>query len=305
MKRLERKINIGISACQLGAKVRYNFKGWDMLGYLKREKELFIWHPICPEVLSELGVPRKPIRLVGGNGDDFWDNKAIVKNSNGQQVNHEIIRGMTESLEVLKRVKADVFIYMEGSPSCGVYRTTLKNSRLGKPPGIFGSLLLKENIFLIPSSDLQSPIKWWDWRRRMYAYVWLKEQNFEKADEIYEIWHTLKFLVQEINRQNADEIGRKLSMLKTYDFQKRNEIKKEIMDLLRKPSSTEKIKNMLWKNYKYLSKKYGLKSEKIMEPSELRNITHLAEEVLEIEKLSNLESLSFGSSPISIMLKKD
>ena len=85
MKRLERKINIGISACQLGAKVRYNFKGWDMLGYLKREKELFIWHPICPEVLSELGVPRKPIRLVGGNGDDFWDNKAIVKNSNGQR----------------------------------------------------------------------------------------------------------------------------------------------------------------------------------------------------------------------------
>ena len=61
---------------------------------------------------------------------------------------------------------------------------------------------------------------------------------------------------------------------------------------------------MLWKNYKYLSKKYGLKSEKIMEPNELRNITHLAEEVLEIEKLSNLESLSFGSSPISIMNQK-
>ena len=58
----------------------------------------------------------------------------------------------------------------------------------------------------------------------MYAYVWLKDQNFEKADEIYEIWHTLKFLVQEISCQNADEIGRKLSMLKTYDFQKRNEI---------------------------------------------------------------------------------
>ena len=38
----------------------------------------------------------------------------------------------------------------------------------------------------------------------MYAYVWLKEQNFKKADEIYEIWHTLKFLVQEINRCNAD-----------------------------------------------------------------------------------------------------
>ena len=68
--------------------------------------------------------------------------------------------------------------------------------------------------------------------------------------------------------------------------------------------NTNKIKNMLWKNYKHLSKKYNLKSEKIMEPSELRNITHLAEEVLEMEKLSNLKLLNFGSSPISIISEK-
>ena len=32
------KIKIGISACQFGANVRYNGKGWDMTDYLKREK---------------------------------------------------------------------------------------------------------------------------------------------------------------------------------------------------------------------------------------------------------------------------
>lgn len=300
MKKLDRKINIGISACQIGAKVRYNFKGWDMLGYLKRERDLFIWHPICPEVMSELGVPRKAIRLVGGNGDDFWNNEANVKNSCGQVLNHEIKRGMQISLDFLKRVKADVFIFMEGSPSCGVYRTTLKNNRLGKPPGLFGSLLLKEEIFLIPAADLQSPLKWWDWRRRMYAYVWLKDHSFDKLSEIYEIWHTLKFLVQELNRKDADEIGKKLALLKERSTEEKLEIKRDILNLLRKPSNSEKIKNMLWKNYKHLSKKHGIQSDKIMEPNQLRNITHLAEEVLEIEKISNLESLFFGSSPITI-----
>lgn len=297
-RKLDAKINIGISACQVGSKVRYNFKGWDVLGYLKRERDMFNWHPVCPEVMSGLGVPRNPIRLVKGNGDDFWDRNADVKNSNGQILNHEIKNGMNICLDFLKRVNADVFIYMEGSPSCGVYRTTLKDRRLGKPPGIFGSLLLKEKIFLIPAMDLQSPLKWWDWRRRMYAYVWLKNKDFSKPSEIYEIWHILKFLVQEINRKKADEIGKKLAVIKDFSESEKEEIKDQILDLLREPSTTAKIKNMLWKNYKHLYKKYGISLENIMEPNELRNITHIAEEVLELEKTAKLEELFFGSSPI-------
>ena len=55
---------------------------------------------------------------------------------------------------------------------------------------------------------------------------------------------------------------------------------------------------MLWKNYKHLYKKYGLSLENIMEPNEERNIIHIVEEILELEKKDELEELFFGSSPI-------
>ena len=62
------KITIGISACCMGSPVRYNNKGWDMLATLGREKQDFMWCPVCPETMSGLGVPRDPIHLSGGDG---------------------------------------------------------------------------------------------------------------------------------------------------------------------------------------------------------------------------------------------
>lgn len=130
---LNEKIKIGISACCFAARVRYNWKGWDKIAPLEREKDDFTWMPVCPEVMSGL------------------------------------------------------------------------NKRLGKPPGTFGSLLLKENLFLIPAQDLESPIKWWDWRRRLHAFAWLKRKEIKNKKELYEIWHNFKFLCREINRKEADE----------------------------------------------------------------------------------------------------
>ena len=297
-RKLDAKINIGISACQIGSKIKDDYKGWDMPGYLKREKDMFNWHPVCLEVMSGLGVSRNFVRLAKGNGGDFWDRNTDVKNSDEEILNYEIKSGMSICLDFLKSVNADVFIYMEGSPSCGVHRTTLKDRGIEKPFDIFSSLLLKEKIFIIPALDLQSPLKWWDWRRRMYAYVWLKNKNFSKPSEIYKIWHILKFLVQEINRKKADEIGKKLAVIKDFSETEKQEIKDQILSLLREPSTTEKIKNMLWKNYKHLYKKYGLSLENIMEPNEERNIIHIVEEILELEKKDELEELFFGSSPI-------
>ena len=162
---------------------------------------------MCPEVQSGLGVPRVSISLRGGNGDDFWEGNAHIKNRDGLLLDDKIKKGSLLCYDQLKEENIDVFIFMEGSPSCGVYRTSLKGQRMGKPPGIFGSLLLKEQIFLIPAVDLQSPIKWWDWRRRMYAYVWLKYKNFSKINELYDAWHIVKFLCQEINFHIPSMIG--------------------------------------------------------------------------------------------------
>jgi len=297
---LDQKVHIGISACQFGCKVRYNGKGWDMTESIGRERNDFIWHPVCPEVMSGLGIPRTPISLKHGSGDQFWEGTADIKSRSGQILNHELAEGAGFCMNCLKKAGVSVFIFMEGSPSCGVYRTTLKDERLGNPPGIFGSLLLKENFFLIPAKDLQSPLKWWDWRRRMLAFLWFGRQNFLKPAEVVESWHILKFLCQELSRKDADIIGKKLADLKKISAAELAEIKQQILNLLRKPSDLKNIKQWLWKNYIFMKKKFGVEIDEVKTPTDLRNLTHIAKELLQVEITSKNQELLFGSSPIRL-----
>jgi len=208
---LNDKIQVGISACMYGCPVRYNGKGRDITDFLGRERGNYIWHPVCPEVMAGMGVPRNPIRIVGGNGFDVWEGKARVKSSRGEDLTENLKNSCLSALEMLKNVGVYVYIFMDGSPSCGVYRTTLKNKRLGNPPGVFGALLLKEGFFLIPASHLQSPIKRWDWIRRLNAFVWVKNHNLDTKKDIYDMWHTIKFICQEIDNEKSRELGRVLA----------------------------------------------------------------------------------------------
>ena len=296
---LNEKIKIGISACMYGAKVRYNSKGFDILGHLQREKNDFLWTPVCPEIMSGLSVPRSSIRLIGGNGFEFWDRKAQVKNRFGKNVSGMIKAGSLSCFETLKRVDVDAYVFMEGSPTCGINRTTLKNESLGKPPGVFGALLLKEEMFLIPALDLQSPLKWWDWKRRLVAFTWLKRKELNYFRELIKCWEILKVLCQEIDEEKTKDIEDILDSFSNEtcprEFEK---IQTEILNILRKPSNPEKIKRWLWENYNFLKDVHGVEVEKIRPPEYLRGVTHVAKEILRVELEARKIKKCFGSSPI-------
>ena len=187
---------------------------------------------------------------------------------------------------------------MEGSPSCGVYRTSLKNKRLGHPPGIFGSLLLREGFFLIPAANLQSPIRWWDRRRRMFAFVWLSDISFDTPQNIVDCWHILKFLCQELSRKEADAIGKSIADLKSLSPADIALIKRQILDLLRRPSELRKIRQSLWKNYTFLKKKFGIESEIVGMPEDERGVSRIASEILALEILTSKTGLLFGPVPV-------
>ena len=206
--------------------------------------------------------------------------------------------GALASLAMLNRAGVRVYVFMEGSPSCGVYRTSIKNKRLGHPPGIFGSLLLKEGFFLIPSTDLQSPLRWWDWRRRMFAFVWLDEKAFDTPKEVVECWHILKFLCQELSRKEADVMGKTIANLKSVSPEDYGLLKRQILDLLRRPSDIRKIKQALWKNYVFLKKHFGIASDIVGMPEDERGITRIAGELLALEILTAKSGLLFGPVPI-------
>lgn len=293
---LKRKLHLGISACMYGAKVRYNAKGWDMLGELGRERASFLWEPVCPEVMSGLGIPRSSIRLSGGNGHDFWKGNAKIKNRQGEDMSEMIRAGAEACHGALERAKIDAFIFMEGSPSCGVYRTSLKNKKLGNPPGVFGALLLENMYFLIPAQDLFSPIKWWDWRRRLTTFVWVKEHKLESIEDLKKIWHIVRLLCTELDGDFSGKFAEKLS--KTVEKESLETMRIELLSLLRKPTDVERLKEGLWKNYCHMKNYDHIEVPDVLPPEALRSHTHLSGELVHVEVEAKTKGLFFGSSPV-------
>ncbi|MDW7670904.1 MAG: DUF523 domain-containing protein [Bacillota bacterium] len=296
---LQQRVVLGVSGCNFGAPYRYNRKGWDRIKLLNREQGDFVWHPVCPEVMAGLGVPREPIRISGGSGQDVWDGKARVLNRKGRDVTEELKQACLQSLEMLRSVGAVGYVFMEGSPTCGVYRTSLKNKRLGHPPGVFGALLLNEGFFLIPAIDLESPLRWWDWRRRLHAFAWVQRQEVTSKQELYNLWYTVKFLCQELDDPASRQIGKDLAALPKGFFPGyADEFKTQILHILRKPSSVARIKQRLWKSYVYYRRKEKGEMDVVLPPETPRNVTHITRELLEMERRAFEKGQFFSSAPI-------
>jgi uncharacterized protein YbbK (DUF523 family) len=137
------KIRIGISACLLGERVRWN-------GEHKREPWLvdtvgrFVeWVPVCPAMEIGPGTPRPPVRL----------ERAAAKNGGGTRlVEIESRRDLTKKMDVFaaRRVRElgalDLcgFVLKRDSPSCGLERVKVwsgsRSARTGR--GRFAEALL-------------------------------------------------------------------------------------------------------------------------------------------------------------------
>lgn len=295
---LREKIRVAVSACNMGTPVRYNMKGWNRLEKLDREKTSFFWVPICPEVNAGLGVPRETIKLVDGNGEDFWEGKARVKNKKGVNVTEQIREGNLMSMEVVKRSGCEAFVFQEGSPTCGIYRTTLKNQRLGKPPGTFGALALREDLFLIPAQDLESPIKWWDWRRRLHAFCWLKREEITDKKQLYEIWHSFKFICQEVSVEEANAIGRSLANMEKFEENFVENWRREVLLLLRKPSNFRRIVSIMEKHWAHYNKHFFDKSAPLPPLEDEVSKAKFVDQLRELEKRAVLEGYDFAGVPV-------
>lgn len=113
------KPKIGISACLLGAPVRYNAGHKESRWCSRILVEHFDFVPVCPEVAIGLGTPREPIRLVGDK-----DNTQAIGT-----VHPDI--NVTEPLAAYgERMAGELtdlcgYIFMQKSPSCGLERVKI------------------------------------------------------------------------------------------------------------------------------------------------------------------------------------
>ena len=140
------KPKLGISACLLGQKVRYDGGHKCDLFLTELFGKFFEWIPICPEVEVGMGVPRESVRLVGTTSDP----KMIAEQS-GRDWTDSMKRFASQRTRDLAEKHLSGYIFKKNSPSCGMDRVRVYNSkgtaeRQGR--GLFAAALMSHGPLL-------------------------------------------------------------------------------------------------------------------------------------------------------------
>jgi len=111
------EIKLGISACLLGERVRYD-GGHKLDRYLRDELGRFVQYvPVCPEVEAGLGIPRESLRLVGDP-----ESPRLVTRRTGVDHTARMQTWGAKRVRELANEGLCGFIFKSGSPSSGMER---------------------------------------------------------------------------------------------------------------------------------------------------------------------------------------
>ncbi|MBZ6067740.1 YbgA family protein [Aeromonas schubertii] len=161
------KINVGISACLLGAEVRYD-GGHKRSPFCERElAQHFDFHPLCPEMAIGLGAPRPTIRLVRRDGT------IRAEASNGSfDVTERLIAFSEQKVRELDFLSG--YILCAKSPSCGMERVKVYGGEGAAKEGVglFAHALMKAHPLLPVEEEgrLNDPILRENFVLRVFAY---------------------------------------------------------------------------------------------------------------------------------------
>ncbi len=116
----EEKIRIGISACLLGEKVR--FDGSHKLDrFLTETLGRYVEYvPVCPEVEIGLPTPRDTLRLSGSGNEP-----RLVFSKTGEDITERMVSWAHKRLDELEKENLCGFIFKSKSPSSGMERVKL------------------------------------------------------------------------------------------------------------------------------------------------------------------------------------
>jgi uncharacterized protein YbbK (DUF523 family) len=136
-------IKIGVSACLLGARVRFD-GGHKRSNFLVDTLGSFVeFVPVCPEVEIGLGVPRETLRLVRDSKTAHAPR--LVANITGTDLTDKMNSYAQRRLAALGSQELSGYVLKKDSPSCGIERVRVYGS-LGTPTrdgsGLFAAALI-------------------------------------------------------------------------------------------------------------------------------------------------------------------
>lgn len=142
-----------VSACLLGAPVRYDGRGKPLQSdHLTRWRAEGRIVPFCPEVAAGLATPRPPAEIVGDGmdlgGGAVLDGRATVRTSDGADVGAAFRAGAEAALRLARAEGCRFALMIDGSPSCGpdsLYDGTFTGRRVAGA-GVTATLLARAGI---------------------------------------------------------------------------------------------------------------------------------------------------------------
>jgi uncharacterized protein YbgA (DUF1722 family)/uncharacterized protein YbbK (DUF523 family) len=164
------KPKLGISACLLGQKVRYD--GGHKRDYFLTETfgRHVEWLPVCPEVEIGMGTPREAVRLVG----DPMKPKMIAERS-GKDWTAQFNSFTAKRVQALVALDLAGYIFKKNSPSCGMERMRVYSAK-GVPTrqgrGLFAAAVMSQ-LPLLPVEEegrLNDPVLRANFVERVFAY---------------------------------------------------------------------------------------------------------------------------------------
>ena len=166
----QHKLKIAISACLLGAEVRFNGGHKESRLCSQALSEHFEFVPLCPEVAIGLGIPRQPVRLVGSPAQPQAVG-SVDSTLNVTQPLHDYGLEMAAA-----HTDISGYIFMQKSPSCGLERVKVYQDG-GRPAelsgrGIYAQAFCAAHPDLPVEEDgrLNDPVLRENFLTRVYAY---------------------------------------------------------------------------------------------------------------------------------------
>lgn len=206
------KPKIAVSACLMGAEVRYN--GGHTASRLCSQTlaDYVECVPVCPEVAVGLGIPREPIRLVG----DPQQPRAVGTIHRERDVTQLLANYGQHMAGELGDICG--YIFMQKSPSCGLERVKVYHAN-GSPQGggargIYAQAFCARHPDLPVEEDgrLNDPVLRENFLTRVFAYAAWQEllQNGLSRRGLTDFHARYKYLLMAHNPPQYKTLGKLL-----------------------------------------------------------------------------------------------
>lgn len=172
---MEARPVVGVSECLLGARLRFD-GGHKQSAFLMHELAKHVdYRPVCPEFEIGLGVPRESIRLQGPVASP-----RLVGNRSGRDLTEVMTDFAKRRVERFEAEALAGFVFKKGSPSCGMSRVRVYNSKgipVRRGVGLFAAELMARMPRLPVEEEgrLNDPRLRENFLERVFAYQRLRK----------------------------------------------------------------------------------------------------------------------------------